>query len=189
MAPAAFSDRELTLTFKGINYAAEVWLNGQRLGGIKGAFTRGIFNVTGLLQPGGRNAIAVRIAPPPHPGIPHEQSIAAGPGENGGALALDGPTFIASEGWDWIPGIRDRNIGLWQGVELAATGGLRLVDPQVVTHLPLPRTDSADLAITVPVENRARRRHPGAQNGDPPARHDDGDSRSSRIPAAAPDGP
>ena len=154
MAPAAFSDRELTLTFKGINYAAEVWLNGQRLGSIKGAFTRGIFNVTGLLKPGQRNAIAVRIAPPPHPGIPHEQSIAAGPGENGGALALDGPTFIASEGWDWIPGIRDRNIGLWQGVELAASGGLRLVDPQVVTHLPLPRTDSADLAITVPVENR-----------------------------------
>ena len=28
--------------------------------------------------------MAVRVAPPPHPGIPHEQSIAAGPGENGG---------------------------------------------------------------------------------------------------------
>lgn len=154
LAPEELRDRELTLTFKGINYAAEVWLNGRRLGAIKGAFTRGIFDVTGLLQPGRRNALAVRISPPPHPGIPHEQSVAAGPGENGGALALDGPTFIASEGWDWIPGIRDRNTGLWQGVELSVTGNLRIVDPQVVTRLPLPRTDSADIAIAVPIENR-----------------------------------
>ncbi len=154
LAPDELRDRELTLTFKGINYAAEVWLNGRRLGAIKGAFTRGIFDVTGVLQPGRRNALAVRISPPPHPGIPHEQSIAAGPGENGGALALDGPTFIATEGWDWIPGIRDRNMGLWQGVDLAATGGLRIVDPQVVSRLPLPRTDSADIAIAVPIENR-----------------------------------
>ena len=62
--------------------------------------------------------IAVRVSPPPHPGIPHEESIAAGPGENGGWVALDGPTFAASEGWDWIPGIRDRNTGIWQDVEL-----------------------------------------------------------------------
>ncbi len=52
LAPDELRDRELTLTFKGINYAAEVWLNGRRLGTIKGAFTRGIFDVTGLLQPG-----------------------------------------------------------------------------------------------------------------------------------------
>jgi hypothetical protein len=153
-APAAGSDGTFTLTFNGINYAAEVWLNGRRLGSIQGAFTRGVFDVSGSLEPGRRNALAVRIAPPPHPGIPHEQSIAAGPGENGGALALDGPTFIAAEGWDWIPGIRDRNIGLWQGVELAAGGALRLLDPHVITHLPLPRIDSADVAILVAVENR-----------------------------------
>ncbi len=130
-----------------------MWLNGVKLGGIKGAFTRGVFDVTSMLRPGRPNALAVRIAPPPHPGIPHEQSIAAGPGENGGMLALDGPTFIASEGWDWIPGIRDRNTGIWQSVELRATGELRLLDPQVVAHLPLPRTDSADIVISVPVEN------------------------------------
>ncbi len=154
VGPASMRDRASTLTFKGINYAAEVWLNGRRLGNIKGAFTRGVFDVTAVLQPGQRNALAVRVSPPPHPGIPHEQSVAAGPGENGGALALDGPTFIASEGWDWIPGIRDRNMGVWQGVELAETGGLRIVDPQIITRLPLPRTDSADIRINVPIENR-----------------------------------
>lgn len=153
--PAAFQPKEYTLTFKGINYGADVWLNGERLGSIKGAFIRGIFNVTGKLQPGRRNALAVRVSPPPHPGIPHEQSIAAGPGENGGSLAIDGPTFIATEGWDWIPGIRDRDTGIWQEVDLAATGKLRLLDPHVVTRLPLPRTDTADVSIVVAVENRA----------------------------------
>jgi hypothetical protein len=154
-APAVLQGKELTLTFKGVNYAAEVWLNGVRLGAFKGAFIRGVFNVTGKLQPGRSNVLAVRVSPPPHPGIPHEQSIAAGPGENGGNLAIDGPTFIASEGWDWIPGIRDRNTGIWQDVELKATGELRLLDPHVVTRLPLPRTDSADVSIMVAVENRA----------------------------------
>jgi beta-galactosidase/beta-glucuronidase len=153
-APADLRDREATLVFNGINYAAEVWLNGAHVGSIRGAFTRGTFNVTGLLLPGHRNALAVRISPPPHPGIPHEQSIAAGPGENGGMLALDGPTFIATEGWDWIPGIRDRDTGIWQTVELRATGGLRLVDPHIVTRLLLPRVDSAEIAIEATVENR-----------------------------------
>jgi hypothetical protein len=144
----------VTLTFNGINYAAEVWLNGRRLGDIRGAFTRGVFDVTGMLA-AGRNALAVRVSPPPHPGIPHEQSIAAGPGNNGGAMALDGPTFIATEGWDWIPAVRDRNTGLWQSVELAVSGDLKIVDPHVVTHLPLPRTDCADIKVDVPIENRS----------------------------------
>jgi hypothetical protein len=153
-APAGLQGKELTLTFKGINYAADVWLNGVRLGAIKGAFIRGVFDVTDQLRPGRGNALAVRVSPPPHPGIPHEQSMAAGPGENGGNLAIDGPTFIATEGWDWIPGIRDRNTGIWQDVELKATGRLRLLDPHVVTRLPLPRTDAADVSIVVAVENR-----------------------------------
>jgi hypothetical protein len=152
-APATLEGRELTLTFKGINYAAEVWLNGGRLGSIRGAFIRGVFDVTGRVLPGKLNVLAVRVSPPPHPGIPHEESIAAGPGENGGWVAIDGPTFAASEGWDWIPGIRDRNTGIWQDVELKASGRVRLLDPQVITTLPLPRIDSADVDIMVPVES------------------------------------
>ncbi|WP_199902587.1 LamG-like jellyroll fold domain-containing protein [Azospirillum sp. B4] len=152
-APATLDGRHPLLTFKGINYAAEVWLNGERLGGVKGAFIRGQFDVTGRLRPGQKNVLAVKITPPPHPGLPHEQSIAAGVGENGGMQALDGPTFIASEGWDWIPSVRDRNTGLWQDVTLTATGPVRIGDSQVVTKLPLPDTSKADITITVPVEN------------------------------------
>jgi hypothetical protein len=153
VAPATLDGRQLTLTFKGINYAAEVWVNGGRVGDIRGAFIRGVFDVTGRVQPGKRNVVAVRVSPPPHPGIPHEESIAAGPGENGGWVALDGPTFAASEGWDWIPGIRDRNTGIWQAVELKASGRVRILDPQVITTLPLPKTDTADIAIMVPVDS------------------------------------
>ena len=153
--PNRAAGRNHTLTFNGINYAAEVWWNGTRLGAIKGAFTRGVFDLPAARIADGRNALAVHILPPPHPGIPHEQSVAAGPGENGGQLAIDGPTFIATEGWDWIPAIRDRNIGLWQGVELRATGALKLLDPHVVTQLPLPKIDSADVSITVAIENRS----------------------------------
>ncbi|MDE1149873.1 MAG: beta galactosidase jelly roll domain-containing protein [Azospirillaceae bacterium] len=151
--PATLDGRHPLLTFKGINYAAEVWLNGKRLGAVRGAFIRGQFDVTGHLRPGQKNVLAVKIAPPPHPGVPHEQSIAAGVGENGGMQALDGPTFIASEGWDWIPAVRDRNTGLWQDVVLTATGPVRIGDTQVVTKLPLPDTSKADITITVPVEN------------------------------------
>jgi hypothetical protein len=153
LAPSELAGRQLTLTFKGINYTAAVWINGKRVGMVRGAFMRGIFDVTGQIRPGQRNAIAVQISPPPHPGIAHEESIAAGPGGNGGNLAIDGPTFVASEGWDWIPGIRDRGTGLWQEVQLQASGRIRLLDPHVVTDLPLPRTDEARIFITVPILN------------------------------------
>jgi hypothetical protein len=155
--PAGAKRRFARLTFKGINYAAEVWLNGERLGDIKGAFIRGRFDVRLKDGGGAINALAVRISPPPHPGIPHEQSLAAGAGENGGMQALDGPTFFATEGWDWIPGVRDRNAGLWQDVVLSLSGPVRLGDAQVVTTLPKPDNSEADVEITVPVENLASR--------------------------------
>jgi hypothetical protein len=151
--PPDAKGRRVSLTFNGINYAAEVWLNGSRVGDIKGAFIRGTFNVTPLLKSRGTNVLAVRISPPPHPGIPEEESIKAGPGENGGAMCLDGPTFVATEGWDWIPAIRDRNTGIWQDVLLTTSGDLGIGDPQVITSLPLPDISSADVEITVPITN------------------------------------
>jgi hypothetical protein len=156
IAPSNQEGRHQQLVFKGINYAAEVWLNGERLGDLKGAFIRGQFGVTGKLKPGVANAIAVKVSPPPHPGLAHEESLTAGVGENGGMQALDGPTFIASEGWDWIPSVRDRNTGLWQDVVLRSTGPVRIGDSHVVTTLPQlagqPDNSAADVDTTVPVE-------------------------------------
>ena len=150
--PAEAVGKHQVLTLNGVNYAAEVWVNGQKLGTVTGAFIRGCFDVTGRLLPG-RNAIAVRVSPPPHPGIAHEESLTAGVGENGGMMMLDGPTFVATEGWDWIPSIRDRNTGLWQGVTLAATGAVRIGDPHVVTALPRPDNSVAEVEITTPLTN------------------------------------
>ena len=149
--PADLAGKHLSLNFAGINYVAEVWLNGQRLGDIKGAFIRGRFDV----RPGRHNALAVKVAPPFHPGIPHEQSILAGAGDNGGMEALDGPTFIATEGWDWMPGVRDRNTGLWRDVTLEASGIVRLGDAHVMTSLKLPDRSRAEVKISVPVDNLA----------------------------------
>ncbi|GAC1662926.1 MAG: glycoside hydrolase family 2 [Candidatus Acidiferrum sp.] len=154
-SPEGLKDKHLSLTFHGINYKAIVWLNGQQLGTITGAFIRGIFDVTKNWNAGrdAVNVLAVEILPPPHPGIPHEQSIKGGPGENGGIMCLDGPTFVASEGWDWIPAVRDRETGMWQGVELKAFQSIKLGDPQVITELPLPETNRAEIKISVPLEN------------------------------------
>ena len=151
--PKAARDHRLTLTFDGINYAAAVWLNGTQIGSIKGAFIRGVFDITANIKPDGSNILAVRVSPPPHPGIPQEQSIKGGPGENGGIMCLDGPTFVATEGWDWIPAIRDRDTGIWQPVTLTATNAVKIGDPQVVTTLPLPDTSRAEVEINVPLEN------------------------------------
>jgi len=151
--PAAAEGRHTELTFNGINYAAEIWLNGYRVGDIKGAFLRGSFDVTSQLASHGMNTLAVRISPPPHPGIPQEQSIKGGPGPNGGIECIDGPTFVATEGWDWIPGIRDRNTGIWQDVVLSVSDDLRIGDPQIITRLPLPDTSTADVQISIPVIN------------------------------------
>ena len=65
--PTAHAGKRLTLTFKGINYTAEVWINGARVGNIRGAFVRGVFDVTDVVKPGQVNVVAVRISPPPIP--------------------------------------------------------------------------------------------------------------------------
>lgn len=142
---------KIELIFNGINYRAEVWFNSEKIGSIKGAFIRGCFDITSLAKE--HNSIAVHIFPPQNPGIPHEQSSITGRGPNGGVLCLDGPTFISSEGWDWVPGVRDRNIGIWQDVVLKVSGGVTIGDTQVITDLPLPSTNYADIKIETSITN------------------------------------
>jgi hypothetical protein len=149
--PQFHAGDQVELTFQGINYKAEIWLNGVSLGEMRGAFQRGVYDITKLVKP--RNVLLVRVSPPPHPGIPQEQSIIAGPGENGGSMEIDGPTFLATEGWDWIPAVRDRNTGLWQPVTLKVRRSLKIEDARVVTTFPRHDYSHASLAIDVPVSN------------------------------------
>lgn len=152
-APANSAGKQIRLQFDGINYRAEIFLNGKKLGNMTGAFIRGEFDITSLLNHSGKNVLAVLISPPDNPGISHEQSMLAGQGLNGGQLSLDGPTFIASIGWDWVPGIRDRNAGIWQDVKLKVGGDVAIGDPHVITDLALPDTTKATVKIITPVKN------------------------------------
>ncbi|HWB83683.1 MAG TPA: discoidin domain-containing protein [Bryobacteraceae bacterium] len=151
VAPRAVGGR-FWLNFDGINWKADVFLNGHEVGRIDGAFTRGKFDVTGLVRAGERNAIAVRIEKNATPGSVKEKTFQR-PDTNGGALGADNPTFQASGGWDWIPTIRGREAGIWNDVYLTSSGPVTLEDPFVRTALPLPDTTHADVTIQVSLRN------------------------------------
>lgn len=151
--PDNSENKRIRLLLNGINYKAEIFLNGSKLGNMTGAFIRGEYDVTSLINQDGKNILAILVSPPDNPGISHEQSMLAGQGLNGGQLSLDGPTFTASIGWDWIPSIRDRNTGIWQDVRLKVGGDISIGDPQVITNLPLPDTTKATVTIVTPVKN------------------------------------
>ena len=151
--PSTYDGKHIWLNFEGINYSATVWVNGAQVGAMRGAFARGIFDITANVKPGKPAVLAVLVTPQPHPGIPHEHTLRAGLGQNGGITAVDGPTFLCTIGWDWIPAIRDRDTGIWQKVFLSATGPVLVKDPLVTTDLPLPRTDSTDIGVQATVEN------------------------------------
>jgi hypothetical protein len=151
--PKEFAGRHVWLNFDGINYSSAIWVNGIQVGTTKGAFIRGKFDISANVKAGKKAVIAVLVAPQPHPGVPHEHTLRAGLGQNGGITAIDGPTFLATIGWDWLPAMRDRDTGIWQKVYLSTTGPVMVKDPLVTTDLPLPRTDSSDVALQATVEN------------------------------------
>ncbi len=151
--PRAYGHRQVWLHFDGANFTSEVWVNGTQVGTIQGAFIRGRFDITKLVRAGETAVVAVKVSPQPHPGVPHEHDIANGLGKNGGITAIDGPTFLSTIGWDWLNAVRDRDTGLWQKVWLSASGPVLVEDPLVITDLPLPRTDSADLTVKATLEN------------------------------------
>ncbi len=157
-APLAGDDitpGEITwLDFAGINWKARVFLNGEWLGEIQGAFLHKRFNVTGKLRHGKKNALAVWIEKNQTPGSTKQKTF-ENPSRNGGALGADNPTFHASIGWDWIPTIRGRNTGIWAPVTLYRTGRVTLEEPFVTSSLPLPDTSRAEIHIEARLHNHA----------------------------------
>lgn len=151
--PASYAGRHIWINFEGINYSANVWVNGAQVGTMRGAFSRGHFDLSSQVKAGKRAVLAVLVTPQPNPGMGHEHTLRDGLGLNGGMSAIDGPTFLSTIGWDWIPTIRDRDTGIWQKVFLSASGPVLIKDPLVTTDLPLPRIDSADVAVQATVEN------------------------------------
>ncbi|MBW4026593.1 MAG: beta-glycosidase [Acidobacteria bacterium] len=151
-APKLTHDQVAWLNFDGVNWKADVFLNGEKIGRIEGGFMRGRFDVTGKLLTDKPNALAVRVEKNATPGSAKQKTYEVC-GKNGGGLGADNPTYHASIGWDWIPTIRGRNTGIWGDVYLAVTGGVTLENPGVTTTLPLPDTSTAEIAIEVDLAN------------------------------------
>jgi beta-mannosidase len=150
--PAAHKGEHIWLHFGGINYSATIWVNGHQAGTMRGAFIRGDFDITQYVKSGRQATLAVLVAPQPHPGIPHEHTVANGVGKNGGETAIDGPTFLSTIGWDWLIAIRDRDTGIWQPVTVSVTGPVRVKDPFVISDL-AQSNDSADLKVAATLVN------------------------------------
>jgi len=131
LVPAVSSNRHFWLNFDGINWKADVFLNGEKIGRIEGGFMRGKFDVTAKVH-AGVNALAVRVEKNATPGSAKEKTFDS-PGLNGGAPGADNPTYHAAIGWDWIPTMRGRDTGIWGDVRLTTSGPVTIESPAVTT--------------------------------------------------------
>ena len=149
---ATLSSPRQFLNFDGVNFQADIYLNGQPVGFIGSAFDACSFDVTGLLNEGS-NYLAVKIIHNPHYGVAKEQT-AYTPDKNGGILGADNPTMHATIGWDWIPTVRGRNIGIYDKVYLTYKGEVSIEEPFVCSELPLPDTTRATVFASARITNR-----------------------------------
>ncbi len=118
------------ILFGGINYRANIWLNGARVADADqalGAFRRFEFDATSNLK-SGDNVLAVQVFPP----RPGDFTIG----------------FV-----DWNPQPPDKNMGLWRGVELRITGPVSVEKPFVETKLNLDTLGEADLTVRAELVN------------------------------------
>jgi exo-1,4-beta-D-glucosaminidase len=143
------------LDFPGINYRAEIWLNGKRIADnrqIAGMYVAHMLNVTDAIIPGQFNTLAVKVTP--------ERAIQD---VNGVELAdswfdwLNGKYvgYKAPVGKNGIPTsfVPDRNAGIFKPVTLHVTGPVRISHSAVTTSLPLPNTTPANLTVLGVLEN------------------------------------
>lgn len=161
--PQSFKRDRVFLNFDGINWKANVYLNGKQVGRLEGAFIRGKFDVTDCVKEG-TNVLAVEIIKNAHIGAIKEKNKQS-TDFNGGILGADNPTFHATIGWDWIPTMRGRNIGIWNDVFLTTTGKVTVQDPYVQTQLALLDTTQARLTAEVVVKNHDGRDVSGVLQG------------------------
>jgi exo-1,4-beta-D-glucosaminidase len=132
--PEDSDGRTARLIFEGINYRADVFLNGNRIASADetyGAFRMFEFDVTTALRKG-ENALAVRVAPPK----PGDFTIG----------------FV-----DWAPRPPDRNMGLYRPVLLRFSGPVSVERPFVETRLDLDTLAEARLTVRAILANHADR--------------------------------
>ncbi len=143
-------DKQVWLNFRGINYKADIFLNGKRVNNTthEGMFLRKSFNVTPYLKESGENLLAVIVYPPDYPGNPNG-------GQGGDGQIARNVTMQYTPGWDWIQPVRDRNTGIWDEVSITTTGSVKVQHPYVVTKVPgvrQPEGNQKDALIKTTIE-------------------------------------
>ena len=155
--PVSFAGKNIWLQLEGINYRAEVWINGNLLSTINGMFISDNINITDFVKTGVNNVLAIRVYPVDVPGTTMPKSWGAvGEFHNGGNgnIGLN-TTMLMTIGWDFtfMDGIRDRNTGIWKSISLYTTGTVTMRHPFVKSELRKPDYDVARETITVEVVN------------------------------------
>jgi len=161
--PESYRGKRVWLNLDGINYRAEVFVNGTAVGKMAGAFIRGRYDITDKVV-GGKNAIAVLIHPMTQVREPFDKRLDKV--WTAESFSCNAPTFIVAAGWDWAPCMRDRNMGIWQRVFLSTNGDVAILDPYVVTELPLlPDTSQAELTVKTELQNQSDQPRSGMLRG------------------------
>ena len=143
------------LEFPGINYRAEIWLNGHLVADsrrVVGMHAAHELDVSQWVNRGGSNTLAVKITP--------EQALQDINGVeladswydwiNWKYLGYQGPDKNPANGNSFVA---DRNAGIWKPVYLRVSGAVVIGSSTVNSELPLPRTDSAKLTIYSSLRN------------------------------------
>jgi len=126
------ADETTLLAFDGINYAANIWLNGRLIGDsgyVRGAFRRFSFDISNSVQKGG-NALALEVKPPK-------------------------PGDFSTGFVDWNPPAPDRNMGIFRPVTLRRCRSVSIENPFVRTDLDMKTPDRASLAVSAELCNRS----------------------------------
>lgn len=155
---ADFTDKKIWMQVDGINYRAEIWLNGTMVGNIAGMFLQSQINITDYVSFDKKNILAVKVYPVDIPGTIKPKNGkpfgATGEFQNGGNGDMGrNVTQLMTVGWDFtfLDGIRDRNTGIWKDISVFATGKAILRHPFVKSGLNKPEYDQARQTISVEV--------------------------------------
>ena len=128
--PAEYEHKNSWLHFLGINYRANIWLNGQKVADadeVAGTFATFEFNVSKFLQTGKPNALALEIF---------------APGKNDLGI-----TWV-----DWNPTPPDKDMGIWKDVFLTSSGEVSVRNPFVTPKLDA-EYQTAALSISADLRN------------------------------------
>ena len=155
--PDSYRGRRIWLQTNGINYRAEIWVNGHLLASQTGMFLRDDIEITDYARPGQKAVVAILVKPVDMPGSRMQKSWGAiGEYHNGGNGEIGfNTTQLMTAGWDFTynDGIRDRNTGIWRPIRLYSTGAVAMRHPFVSSRLQWQPDTIASTTVSVELFN------------------------------------